>query len=91
MTAPYPTTALEPEVISPLILALPKGRILAECGALLARAGVAPAPDYTDEEAAGCASRQMIRHSMWCASGLSTSPRSLRSAPPSLASAARTC
>ncbi len=50
MTAPYPATALEPEVTSPLILALPKGRILAECGALLARAGVAPAPDYADEE-----------------------------------------
>ena len=50
MTAPYPATALEPEVTSPLILALPKGRILAECGALLVRAGVAPAPDYVDEE-----------------------------------------
>jgi ATP phosphoribosyltransferase len=50
MTAPYPATALEPEVTVPLILALPKGRILAECGQLLARAGVAPAPDYADEE-----------------------------------------
>src|SRR6202035_4149469 len=50
MTAPYPAIALEPEVTSPLILALPKGRILAECGALLARAGVTPTPDYTDEE-----------------------------------------
>ena len=29
MTAPYPATALEPEATSPLILALPKGRILA--------------------------------------------------------------
>ena len=50
MTAPYPATALEPEVTAPLILALPKGRILAECGQLLARAGVIPAPDYADEE-----------------------------------------
>ena len=50
MTAPYPAAALEPEVTAPLVLALPKGRILAECGQLLARAGVAPAPDYADEE-----------------------------------------
>src|SRR5579872_5311747 len=33
-----------------LILALPKGRILSECGQVLARAGVAPAADYADEE-----------------------------------------
>jgi ATP phosphoribosyltransferase len=32
-----------------LILALPKGRILAECGPLLARAGIIPAADYSDE------------------------------------------
>src|SRR5215472_2734032 len=50
MTLPYPATALEPEAAAPLILALPKGRILAECGALLARAGVSPAPDYADDE-----------------------------------------
>src|SRR6201994_3633552 len=50
MTAPFPATALEPEVTAPLILALPKGRILAECGQLLARAGVTPSPDYADEE-----------------------------------------
>ena len=49
MTAPYPAAALEPATDAPLILALPKGRILAECGTLLARAGVVPAPDYTDE------------------------------------------
>ena len=36
MTAPFPAAALEPEVAAPLILALPKGRILAECGPLLA-------------------------------------------------------
>ena len=56
MTAPYPTAALVPgldpgtDLAAPLILALPKGRILSECGALLARAGVNPAPDYADEE-----------------------------------------
>jgi ATP phosphoribosyltransferase len=33
-----------------LILALPKGRILAELGPVLARAGVVPAADYTDED-----------------------------------------
>jgi ATP phosphoribosyltransferase len=50
MTAPYPAAVLEPEQTTPLILALPKGRILSECGALLARAGVVPAADYTDED-----------------------------------------
>ena len=34
---------------APLILALPKGRILDECAPLLAAAGIAPAPDYDDE------------------------------------------
>jgi len=32
-----------------VVLALPKGRILDECGPLLAAAGIAPAPDYADE------------------------------------------
>lgn len=50
MTAPFPAAALAPEATSPIVLALPKGRILGECGALLARAGVRPAPDYADEE-----------------------------------------
>src|SRR5215471_13440499 len=50
MTAPYPAASLEPEVTAPLVLALPKGRILAECGQLLARAGVVPAVDYADED-----------------------------------------
>ncbi len=50
MTAPFPAAALEPEATGPLILALPKGRILSECGALLQRAGVCPAPDYADED-----------------------------------------
>jgi len=49
MTAPY-TTAFRPEEAGPVVLALPKGRILAECGALLARAGIHAAPDYADEE-----------------------------------------
>ena len=34
----------------PIILALPKGRILGECGPLLARAGIRPAPDLLDED-----------------------------------------
>jgi ATP phosphoribosyltransferase len=57
MTAPYSAADLAPASphahdvsTTPLILALPKGRILAECGPLLARAGVVPAADYTDEE-----------------------------------------
>ena len=50
MSAPFPAAALAPEISTPLILALPKGRILKECGALLARAGVHPAPDFTDED-----------------------------------------
>ena len=33
-----------------LVLALPKGRILGECGPLLARAGVRPAADYADQD-----------------------------------------
>ena len=53
MTAPYRGGTRAPdlssELATPLILALPKGRILSECGPLLARAGVAPASDYTDE------------------------------------------
>jgi ATP phosphoribosyltransferase len=56
MTVPWATSALAPafdtgaDVAAPTILALPKGRILAECGEFLARAGVTPAADYTDEE-----------------------------------------
>ncbi|HEY0185345.1 MAG TPA: ATP phosphoribosyltransferase [Rhodopila sp.] len=52
MTAPFPPASLvpAPDAMSPLILALPKGRILSECGPLLARAGVIPAPDYADED-----------------------------------------
>lgn len=50
MSAPFPAAALAPEVQSPLILALPKGRILDEARPLLARAGLAPAPDAFDED-----------------------------------------
>jgi ATP phosphoribosyltransferase len=37
------------EQTGPLVLALPKGRILDECGPLLAGAGIVPEPDYADE------------------------------------------
>jgi ATP phosphoribosyltransferase len=50
MTAPFPAAALAPENDAPLILALPKGRILQECGPLLARADIVPAPDLMDED-----------------------------------------
>src|SRR5580698_2557601 len=54
MTAPFPASPLVPasglDVSTPLILALPKGRILSECGPLLAKAGIVPAADYGDEE-----------------------------------------
>ena len=50
MTAAFPTALLEPEVSGPLILAVPKGRILQECAPLLARAGIRPHPDYADED-----------------------------------------
>src|SRR5271166_5344489 len=58
MTAPFPTGSVGPDLTdtsalqgaTPMILALPKGRILSECGPLLARAGIVPAPDYADED-----------------------------------------
>ncbi|HBK07021.1 MAG TPA: ATP phosphoribosyltransferase [Acetobacteraceae bacterium] len=50
MTAPFSPASLGPDVTTPLILALPKGRILSECGPLLARAGIVPSPDYADED-----------------------------------------
>jgi len=50
MTASFPAPSLAPETEAPLILALPKGRILAEVGPVLARAGIAPAEDYNDED-----------------------------------------
>jgi ATP phosphoribosyltransferase len=39
----------EPAATESLVLALPKGRILDQCGPVLARAGITPAADYTDE------------------------------------------
>ena len=50
MTATFPAAAMEPDLDGPLILALPKGRILAEAAGLLRRAGIEPAPDYADED-----------------------------------------
>ena len=54
MNAASPAATLYPQpgpgLDTPLILALPKGRILSECAALLADAGVHPAPDYADED-----------------------------------------
>ncbi|NPD66374.1 ATP phosphoribosyltransferase [Lichenicola cladoniae] len=44
------SAALVPETKTPLILALPKGRILTECGPLLAAAGIVPAADCLDED-----------------------------------------
>lgn len=54
MTAQFPVAAplvdeRGPAVTGPLILALPKGRILKECGPLLEGAGIHPHPDYADE------------------------------------------
>jgi ATP phosphoribosyltransferase len=51
MDLPLPTaSAPVPADAGPVILALPKGRILAELGPVLARAGITPAPDYADED-----------------------------------------
>ena len=50
MTAHPSAAALESDSLGPLILAVPKGRILAECGPLLAAAGIRPAPDCFDED-----------------------------------------
>ena len=53
MTAPFTPASLAaspgPDTTTPLILALPKGRILEQVGPLLARAGIVPDPDYADE------------------------------------------
>src|SRR6204780_4947742 len=54
MTAPFPASTLvpvmAPDVTTPLILTLPKGRTLSECRPLLARAGVVPAPYDADKD-----------------------------------------
>lgn len=49
MNVPLARPARASGSATPLVLALPKGRILSELGPLLARAGIAPAPDYADE------------------------------------------
>jgi ATP phosphoribosyltransferase len=50
MTIAFRDKALAPETPAPLILALPKGRILSECAPLLARAGIHPAQGWNDED-----------------------------------------
>ena len=52
MTAPFLAASLNPDprTDTPLVMAIPKGRILKECGPLLALAGIVPAADYTDED-----------------------------------------
>jgi ATP phosphoribosyltransferase len=50
MTAVTQAAYVEPEATAPIVLALPKGRILRECGELIARAGIHPHPDYADED-----------------------------------------
>jgi ATP phosphoribosyltransferase len=50
MTALTAAAALMPESVAPLVLALPKGRILREAAPLLAAAGVHPACDCLDED-----------------------------------------
>ncbi len=50
MTAIFTTTQLEAETTGPIVLALPKGRILAECEPLLRAVGIIPDPDYSDED-----------------------------------------
>jgi ATP phosphoribosyltransferase len=50
MTAIFPTTALVPELDRPVILAVPKGRILKSCAPLLARLGIEPEADFSNED-----------------------------------------
>lgn len=48
---PLPAALPSPaEAGGPLVLALPKGRILSELGPLLAHAGIVPAADFRDED-----------------------------------------
>jgi ATP phosphoribosyltransferase len=49
MTVTFPAASLEPEAEQKLVLALPKGRILSDCGTLLSRAGIVPEQNYLDE------------------------------------------
>ena len=41
---------MEAEAMGPLVLALPKGRILDECHPLLTAGGIVPDPDYANED-----------------------------------------
>jgi ATP phosphoribosyltransferase len=50
MDHPIPVRDAAPDAAAPIILALPKGRILDAAGGLLAAAGILPAPDFADEE-----------------------------------------
>jgi ATP phosphoribosyltransferase len=50
MTAMFTAAQLEAETLGPLVLALPKGRILDECHPLLTAVGIVPDPDYADED-----------------------------------------
>lgn len=49
MTIAFPDAAFAPDTATPLILALPKGRILTECAPLLHRAGIHPGNGWNDE------------------------------------------
>ncbi len=50
MSVEFPAASLLPDVAGPLILALPKGRILKECAPLLHRAGIHPVQGWNDED-----------------------------------------
>ena len=50
MTIAYRDAAFAPDNAGPVILALPKGRILKECAPLLARAGIHPGAGWNDED-----------------------------------------
>ena len=50
MDQPFNDAGLEPDAqTAPLVLALPKGRILKELGPMLARTGIVPAADFHDD------------------------------------------
>ena len=50
MTIAFRDAAFAPDTATPLILALPKGRILRECAPLLHRAGIHPGAGWNDED-----------------------------------------
>ncbi len=50
MTIAFPDAAFAPETETPLILALPKGRILKECAPLMEHAGIRPGKGWNDED-----------------------------------------